>query len=80
MSQIIFNSIKKAVNLNEKNVLFGIEQDIKFTEFQTTDIQLINNILLIGKLSIIKSKFDNANVKLVFERELLLRQTIADSM
>ena len=80
VSQIIFNSIKKAVNLNEKNVLFGIEQDIKFTEFQTTDIQLINNILLIGKLSIIKSKFDNANVKLVFERELLLRQTIADSM
>ena len=80
MNQIIFNSIKKAVNLNEKNVLFGIEQDIKFTEFQTTDIQLINNILLIGKLSIIKSKFDNANVKLVFERELLLRQTIADSM
>ena len=80
VNQIIFNSTKQAVNLDEKNVVFGIEQDFRTSEFQDTDIKLINNLILVGKLSIIKSKIDNANVMLVFEREMYMRKLVSDPL
>ena len=73
IKQIITIETKIIFELNEKIILFGIEQDIKSNELTAREIRFINNIILIGKLSIIKSKIENINVILIFEKEMRLR-------
>ena len=73
VKQIIINKTNKVINLNEHIILLGIEQDINYDALNCREIKFIKNILLIGKLSIIKSKIDNTDVSLIFEREVRLR-------
>ena len=71
--QIIINKTNKVINLNEHIILLGIEQDINYDALNCREIKFIKNIVLIGKLSIIKSKIDNTDVSLIFEREVRIR-------
>ena len=67
------NKIGNEIQLNVKVVLFGIEQDEIYDKLQASEVQFINNMLLIGKFSIIKSKTQNVNLSLLFDNELRIR-------
>ena len=73
VNQMITNKINRVIKLNEQIILLGIEQDNRFVELNFQEIKFIKNIILIGKLSIIKSKTVNIRVSLIFEKEIRLR-------
>ena len=73
VNQKIRNKIGNEIQLNVKVVLFGIEQDEIYDKLQASEVQFINNMLLIGKFSIIKSKTQNVNLSLLFDNELRIR-------
>ena len=73
IKQIITNKTNKIINLNMQIILLGIEQDIIHLQLCDSDIRFIKNVLLIGKYSVIKSKVDNVNIKLTFEKEIKTR-------
>ena len=58
------------------NIPLGIEQDKQHEKLSKNTLHAINEILIIGKLSISKSKINDLNIELVFERELSLRNKI----
>ena len=73
VNQKIRNKLGNEIQLNIKVVLFGIEQDEIYDKLQASEVQFINNMLLIGKFSIIKSKTQNVNLSLLFDNELRIR-------
>ena len=73
INQMITNKINRVIRLNELSILLGIEQDKRYVELNFQEIKFIKNIVLIGKLSIIKSKTINVRVGLIFEKEIRLR-------
>ena len=73
---LILIKTNKSIKLNENIILLGIEQDKQHEKLRKKEIYEINEILVIGKLSISKSKINNSNIDLTFERELRLRNKI----
>ena len=74
VNQMITNKINRIIKLNEQIILLGIEQDKMYGELNIHEIKYIKNVILVGKLSIIKSKVDNIRVGLIFEKEISLRK------
>ena len=79
VNQIITNNTATRIKLNEQIVVLGIEQDAQYGELSDSDKKFIMNILLIGKLSIIKSKMENKNMNLIFQMEMQIRKMKAYS-
>ena len=73
---LLFSKTDKLIKLNSNIILLGIEQDKQHEKLSKSTIHAINEILIIGKLSISKSKINDLNIELVFERELSLRNKI----
>ena len=65
--------LDKRIRLNEYSILLGIEQDIQNSKGKNEEIYFINKILIIAKLSIIKSKFSDFNLMFIFDNEIKLR-------
>ena len=80
IKQIIINKTNKAVNFDTLTVLLGIEQQNNYKDFSNSDIKFINNIMLVGKLAIIKSKVERVNVKLIFDKEMKIRRLSGTEM
>ena len=76
VERLILSQINKSIKLNNNIILLGIEQDKQFEKLKLKEMYQINEILIIGKLSISKSKVNNLNLDLVFERELRIRSKI----
>ena len=66
----------KNIKLDKINVILGIEQDERYNKFTKREVFAINEILIIAKLSISKSKVYDTNIEITFERELKLRKKI----
>ena len=64
----------KKIIFSEKTILLGIEQSNQ--KLGDSEIKLINKISIIGKISIIKNKMTKMNIKMIFEKELSLRNII----
>ena len=74
ISQIIRITTNVNLTLNEQTVILGIEQDNSYNVLTKREIKYINNLFLIGKLSIIKCKIEKIDVTLCFEKELRVRK------
>ena len=74
VSQILTTNLGTKINLTEQIIILGIEQDIIFDKLNNKEKEMIMNIILIGKLSIIKSKLENVNINLIFEKEMRIRK------
>ena len=73
ISSLINKKLNKKIYLSEKSVLLGIEQE--HHNLRKEELKFINLIILIGKLSIIKSKFyQMINLNTLFEKEVNLRE------
>ena len=73
METLILIKVNKKIKLNNKSIILGIEQDKQYENLNRKEVYLINEIIIIAKLSISKSKMNNSNITLTFERELSLR-------
>ncbi len=73
ISHKISSKLNMRILLTEQIILLGVEQ-ADYLELTDIDIKFINTIMIIGKCAIIKSKFNNMNVELVFEKEMNLRK------
>ena len=61
----------KVFKFNEKNIIIGL---LPCDNFSQIEIQFINNVCLIGKLTISKFKFQRVgNILILFENELRIR-------
>ena len=76
VENVINLRIGKHIALTKYNIILGIEQDANYNNYTKQEISIINNILIIAKFSISKSKKWKQNVNLVLERELQIRQNI----
>ena len=61
------------LNLTEYLVIFGMEHNDNPFNLTQTQRRYINEIILIGKLAIIKSKALRSDISIVFERECRIR-------
>ena len=68
--------LDKKIILYDFVILLGIEQSINNIELTKKEIRFVNNILVIAKLSVIKSKQDSLNIIFIFENEMRLRKSV----
>ena len=76
ISDFLNLKLDKKVNLFDYAILLGIEQNHNNIELTKKEVSFINNILVIAKLSIIKSKLSNFNIIFIFENEIRLRKFV----
>ena len=72
ISSLINEKLNKKISLSEKSVLLGIEQEHQ--DLTKKECKFINWIILVGKLSVVKSNFQRININVLFEKELNLRK------
>ena len=68
--------LDKNISLTKRSVLLGIEQDAHINNLSKNEIHQINEIIIIAKLSISKSKVRNTNIEVTFENELRIRKKL----
>ena len=68
--------LDKKIILYDYVILLGIEQSIDKFGLTKEEMSFINNILVVAKLSIIKSKQNSLNIIFIFENEIKLRKSI----
>ena len=61
------------ISLNKYNVILGIEQDEISKTLNKKEIAEVNELLMIAKFSISKSKVRETNLEITFENELRIR-------
>ena len=71
ISSRINNKLNKNIILNETSIVLGIEQ---IQDFCKQEIDFINKIIIIAKLSIIKNNMNKFPLQMIFESELKLRK------
>ena len=71
VTSILINKLDKKITLDETSVLLGIEQNHEHLSFK--ELRFINKIVILGKLSIIRSQMNKTPIDLIFEREMKLR-------
>ena len=69
----IYKNIKKSIDLTKYSVVLGIEQDNRYKSLNINEVQFINELLIIAKYCISKSKSLKTNLELTLERELTIR-------
>ena len=73
ISDYIYSKLNKRIILNMYNVLIGFEQDNLNIDLTKSQVVFINRLLIVAKLSIIKSKSSNLNLIFIFDNEIRLR-------
>ena len=73
ISTLLSLKLKKKIRLTEYSVLLGIELDDNSDNLTQTQRRYINEIIMIGKLAIIKSKALKCDLKITFEKESRIR-------
>ena len=68
--------LDKKIILYDYVILLGIEQSNEKFGLTKKEMSFINNILVVAKLSIIKSKQNSLNIIFIFENEIKLRKSI----
>ena len=76
VSCIISTRIDRQINLNETSVLLGIEQDKKYQDLNNAQRIYINETLMVGKLSVVKSRTMGYNIYQSFHKEINIRPKI----
>ena len=71
---LINSKLRTIIQLNDIIIILGIEQDEQCKKLNKKEISMINEILIMAKLSISKSKINGLKIELVFENELRLRK------
>ena len=75
---MINSKLSTIIKLNNTIILLGIEQDEQCKRLNKKEISMINEILIIAKLSISKSKINDLKIELVFENEIRIRNKNED--
>ena len=76
VESLLRTMMNKNISLNKYNVILGVEQDENLRSLNKKEIYMINEILIIAKLSISKSKAMETNLEITFERELRIRNKL----
>ena len=75
---LINSKLRTIIQLNDIIIILGIEQNEQCKKLNKKEISMINEILIMAKLSISKSKINGLKIELVFENELRLRKIDGD--
>ena len=73
IENIIRSKVNKNVSITKNIAILGIEQLENYKTYTEKEIYEINNILIIAKFSIYKSKSKDLQIDTVFEREMEIR-------
>ena len=73
VEKLINSKLNTHIKLNENIIILGIEQDEQSKSMNKNEIFMTNELLIIAKLSISKSRINDLKVSLVFENELRIR-------
>ena len=80
IANLASNKIGKKIILNETTVLLGIEQDSNYNDLTIDERRFINETLMIGKLSIVKSRALGNDLLSTFEKERKLRGKLLNEL
>ena len=78
VENLINSKLSTIIQLNDIIIILGIEQEEQCKKLNKKEISMINEILIIAKLSISKSKINDLKIELVFENEIRLRKIDGD--
>ena len=73
VEKLLNSKLNTHIKLNENIIILGIEQDEQSKSMNKNEIFMTNELLIIAKLSISKSRINDLKVTLVFENELRIR-------